>query len=291
MRLRTRTILWLLPVTVPLLFYSLLQYRAEGRALEASIRHAATLTTTGAADEINGLLWAALGAFSAIPMEPGTCEPGEQVPAGADAALRVNPYFALLALVDADGVITAARPTPIDSNRHILPRDVVGERLLASATLRPLVQEFADWQVALEQQKVRLADDQRELEALARVREFNSARYRLLQQQVAQSVMVIERGPREVVFGGSDLAARAGLPFRADTFLFGAVRRHCCGGPCGYVVAMLDWTQVEDILFKYAGRLRTADFQAGEVLLVNRVTMAPLSAVNEIVTWGGCSTA
>lgn len=286
MRLRTRTILWLLPVTLPLLFYSLLQYHAQSRALETSIRHAATLATTGAADEINGLLWAALSAFSTLSGEQDACEPGApsggQLPARLDADLRANPYFGLLALVDADGVVTAARPAPIDSNRHILPHNVVGERLLAIETLRPLAREFADWQGGLARSRDRLADDRRELEALARVGEFNSARYRLLQQQVAQSAMVIEHGPRDVVFGGGDLAARAGLPFRADTFLFAAVRHPCCAAPCGYVVAMLDWTQVEDILFKYAGRLRTGDLEAAEVLLVDRVTMAPLSAVNDI---------
>ena len=64
-------------------------------------------------------------------------EPGEDVykidsdtGAALDMALRANPHFSLLALVGLDGDVVAGRIAPINSNRHILPRRVEGERLL-----------------------------------------------------------------------------------------------------------------------------------------------------------------
>lgn len=282
MRLRSRTILWLLPVTLPLLLHGLLQFRAETRALETSMRHAATLATTGAADEFNGLLWVAVNAFDALSRQLGSCESevmlGDEISPRVDAALRANPHFSLLALVDNDGKVTVARAAPINSNRHILPRDITGEPLLDGESLNRLNQGYAFWRGELSRRASQQRERQHELETLAATGQFNSERYRLLQHQNAQLSMVMERGPRDVIFGAGDLAARAGLPFRADTFLFAAVRRPCGEEPLGYLVAMLDWTQVEDILFKYSARLRSGGVDAGEVMLVNHVTGEPLSA-------------
>ncbi len=287
MRLRTKTILWLLPVIVPLLVYDLYQYRYQTRTLENGIRQVSSLATTAGSDELSGFLWVSLNAFKVLSdgidrcgmsIDDLTSESVKQI----GIALRTSPHFSLLALVGRDGAVTYGQPAPIDSNRHILPRNIEGERLLGRSELQRLESRFGDWKQSRVDLHNRLDTVEQELSGLIQVGQLNSARYRTLQQQVAKLYVTVDRPRRDIAFGGGSIAEKAGLPFQADTFLFTMPLMDCAEGLMGYLVALLDWTQVEDILFKYAGRLHTNGLEQGEVILFDHVQGRLLSSAARI---------
>ncbi len=91
----------------------------------------------------------------------------------------------------------------------------------------------------------------------------------MLQQRVSKLSIAVNQGPRDFAFGGGEVVGKAGLPYQADTYMFTSPLTDCEGGLTGYLVAFLDWTRVEDILFEYAGRLHAGGLERGEIVLVD----------------------
>ncbi len=51
----------------------------------------------------------------------------------------------MLAMVGLDGKVSYAQPAPIEANRHILPRSILGETVLASQDLQRVGSLYHDW--------------------------------------------------------------------------------------------------------------------------------------------------
>jgi hypothetical protein len=254
MKLRGKIILWLLPTIIPLLVYNLFQYYSQIKSLEVRTQRVISLTSSASSDEINGFLWLALNSFDSLTKKLNTRNLSfdkldNQAIKHFDVTLRTFPQFSLLALLNVDGTIAFSHMAPIKSNQHTLPRKIQGKQLLQHQHLSALQNQYMEWLKNRPEMLIQLNTININLSSFIDNNQFNAESYRRLQHQYAKLSVNVDQPPKNIVLGGGDVSKMAGLPFQENTYLFTTPALDSNHQLTGYIVAILDWTQIEDILF------------------------------------------
>jgi PAS domain S-box-containing protein len=288
MKLRTKILIWLLPILLPLLGYNILQYEYKEDELKNNINHLSLITTTASAKELNNYLLRSLSSFQNISQQLTRCNINidsvqQQQLGKISASIHINPFFSLFAFIGAEGQITYAQPSPIKSNRYILPRNIEGNRLLTTEQIAQLTNHSKEWFAQKQTIKSKLNKIQIELAELSSEGQLNSKRYRDLQALNAKFSLITSHLPPYIFLGAANIAQKAGLPFNKNSLVFIQPLFSCQQEISGYFSAVLDWTVVEDILFKHASQLNSQKLSAAEVFIYAEDKQQALSAVSQRV--------
>ncbi|RDE22500.1 sensor domain-containing diguanylate cyclase [Motiliproteus coralliicola] len=272
MGLRWRISLWLLPFAVAVLGFIGSYYLANRQLLENQLQQTMQSALVSGSRELNVLLEQRSQEFKYLGRLIDECSNPR---AGMDREQRFGlalgqvDGFSALAVSDLDGELQQLLMSPVASNRHILPRSVQGTSTLTRDTFKSLRQQLLQWQEQRQSYRGQieaLLDEQ----ALMNQRgERNSQRYRQVQAQVAMLQGAIYQLPVTVLFSGASEVEQLGLPFRDDTYLFIRPYLNCDDQVAGFITAYLDWTRVEDSLYRTKQALLAQGFNNVDVVLAD----------------------
>lgn len=296
MSLRFKIFLWLMPVLLPVFFIIYLNYIAQRDAEIERYINMGSLTIEKATKELNDYLQLKNITFNILleallrdNLNPVQVTSEEDTEVGI--LLKMNPGFSMIAYTDQKAKIQYARVGIDRSDLHLLPRDITGKIALTIAQQNQLLASHADWlsQVTMFQQQYQKILEQ--LDQLLAVNEKNSVRYRKLQQQLIALKIMLNHPPVTVFFGGSDLAVMAGLPFRADTFIFAIPLAGKQREPIGFIVGVLDWSTLEDKFFRFKSDLKLGGIPNADLIVYdpsNRKLLynhgkIPISTLDQVI--------
>ncbi len=273
MRLRTRTALTLLPVLLPLLALGLWEYRSQGRQLEQQLQRTVTLAVETAALQVNAFLRVKHQEFELLAGNLMQCSDAyalQENSARASMALQRASGFSALLIADGEGRVqhTLFSARSGSGQRPLTPLGS-GQAPSASA-LTELQQRYANWRVQRTALREHLAALQAQAAELNSQGAQHSGPYRALQQQINTAAAQISLPPVLVSLGGRALAQQMGLPFSGDTLLLSLLLERCDQHGSELVTALLDWTQIEDVLQRVHNSLGQRGYEKVDVAIRNR---------------------
>lgn len=291
MQLRTRIILTLLPVLLPVVGFGLMEYRSQSAQLRAQIEHATDSAAAAARMQINTLMRVKYGEFELLAERLYSCKDERQLsdsPEQLSEVLNHVSGFSALVVSDTDGEVLNTRFAVHRNNHYILPRLIHNASVLSAVERRELLAAFRQWQETQPQKR-------RHLEALriqARDRvnrgEQLSHQYRELHREIQMRSRNLELPPVRITLGGSTLVRRMGLPFRGDTYMFSLYMPDCSGLERPQLVTVfMDRSQIEDVLYRVRLDLIKQGYQKVDVAMTDREGKRILSDVHflDVADW------
>jgi PAS domain S-box-containing protein len=272
MSLRFRIFLWLIPVLLPVFFIIYLNYIAQRNAEIERYMNMGSLTIEKATKELDDYLQLKNTTFNILleallraNLKPLQVTPEEDTQVGI--LLKTNPGFSMIAYTDQKAKIQYARVGIDQSHLHLLPRDITGKIALTIAQQNQLLDSYTHWISQINVFQKQYQEITSQLDQLLAINEKNSTRYRKLQQKLIALKIMLNHPPVMVFFGGNDLAATAGLPFRADTFIFAIPLVGDRQDHIGFIVGVLDWSIIEDKFYRFKSDLKIGGVPGADLLM------------------------
>ncbi|WP_421869158.1 diguanylate cyclase [Motiliproteus sp.] len=272
MGLRWRISLWLLPFALAVLGFIGSYYLANHQLLKNRLQQATQGALVSGSRELNVLLEQRSQEFKYLGRLIDEC------PDSSDRLNREQRFglalgqvdgFSALAVSNLDGRLQQLLMSPVASNRHILPRSVQGASTLTQDTFKSLRQRLRSWDEQRRSYRSQVRDLLDEQAQMNQRGERNSHRYRQVQAQIAMLQGAIQQLPVTVLFAGAREVEQLGLPFRDDTYLFIRPYLNCDDQVAGFITAYLDWTRVEDSLYRTKQSLLGQGFSRVDVVLAD----------------------
>ena len=255
MRLSTKIVLLLLPAIAPLLAYNVVQYQSQVQNTKAQIGNIGELTVKRGSTSLTDLLISSAIEYKHFSQIFRQCvsnplDISETIADDISLGLRNMENFSLFAIVGLDGSVINSVHAPIDSNRYILPRDIRGLQVIDKETLDNAKISYWIWRDHKRQVMAELASAESELMASQKERSQTSIRQMRLLDRKTLLREYIDSLPGTLSFGGREIAVRAGLPFKSDTYIFTMPLIDCDGELQGFATAFFDWTLIQDGLYE-----------------------------------------
>ncbi|MCW9035623.1 MAG: diguanylate cyclase [Rhodospirillales bacterium] len=272
MKLRTRITLWLSPVIIPMVAINIIQFKGQTEAIEKNIKQISLMAVENTANEINDYLLLKDNTNDFIFDKLMNCQNsisnlGPQKDSEIGLILKKNPGFSLFVFADRDGRVTYSNTALTQRTRHLLPRNIKGQRAFNDSVHSVMLNSYWQWkssqpQLNKQSQQVRL-----KLNDLTERGETNSRLYRRLQESLVLSTRLIKNPAHKVFFGGREIIEKAGLPFRTDTYFTVSPMLDCSDKLIGYAVLFLNWAMIEDRLYILKQRLKAQGFEHARVAI------------------------
>ncbi|MCP4756414.1 MAG: response regulator [Proteobacteria bacterium] len=261
MRLRTRIILWLTPVLIPMLVVMYLNYSAQKDASEIQYLRISSLAVENGAQELNDYFRLKDSTFHLLVESiTGASIDPNRVTVKQDSRIRLlmknNPGFSMLTFTDDDGKVIYNQVGLSRGDIQFLPRNIVGEIVFDRYNLANLIDMYAKWKEVAPKFRRKADQIRSNLDQLSSMGEKNSSRYRKFQHDLIELESTINEPPHTVYIGGKDLAAQAGLPFRSNTFVFAVSTESEDEKLSGFLLGILDWTLIENRIYSLKSNLR-----------------------------------
>lgn len=283
--LRTKIALWLTPIVVAILLLSTAYYMAHSQIIHQQVKRTTELVLNGGGTKLNQFLGLRNSEFELIMRQLDFCGSSHNEQAKTvTAALRHTTGFSALGIIALDGTTQHTELAASGSNQYVLRQDSKRIQLLPEELRTDLYNKFLRWQAQLPLLKEELVKLEDESAQLSERGERNSQRFRVIQNELAYLHVKKETPPSMVMFKGHQQVEALGLPFNGDSFLFTKPLTDCDGALSGYVVAILDRTQIEDILFNIRQQLNEAELNWVDVALIDNNTLSPLTEVRLMAT-------
>ena len=250
MNLLAKILLWMFPVGLPVIGFIWSYYHLQMEATVEQVSHMGSLVADTGARQINDYLQLRGNEFVLLRSALNQCEDLDSK--GYELVVRdaliKSPGFSALVVTDSNGIVRFNRIAAKENHRLSLPSSLRKSQFFTADELRALVEDFAQWQQGLPD--LRKAKNNLFMEALALERrgEMNSVYYQNLQNQIFSLTSMAANPPMQVHFTGGSEAQAMGLPFQQDTFVFSVPLQNCEDELAGFASALLDRTQLENIV-------------------------------------------
>lgn len=289
MGLQWRIALWLLPLALAILGFIASYFLANRQLLENQLEQAAQSALYSGSRELNVLLDQSSQEFKYLGRLIDECpdqSDGLNSEQRFGMALGQVDGFSALSVSNLEGDLQQVLMSPVASNRHILPRSISAESALSRDTFQSLRQRLLSWEADRQDyhgQLIALLNEQTQMNQRG---ERNSHRYRQVQSQIAMLQGAISQLPVTVLFSGARQVEQLGLPFRDDTYLFIRPYLDCDGKIAGFITAYLDWTRIEDSLYRTKHSLLEQGFNRVDVVLADIVMSRWITAAGSLADAG-----
>jgi diguanylate cyclase (GGDEF)-like protein/PAS domain S-box-containing protein len=275
MRLSTKTALLLLPAIIPLLAYNMVQYHSQVTAAREKVSSVSELAVSRGADDLNDFLFSSSAAFKSFAQNFRYCDRNpliltEDSRRSISVGLSNIGTFSLLSLSGLDGRSTDSIHAAIDSNRHILPRDIHGWQVLDKETLDNAKIRYWEWRAKRGFAINEINRAEKTLQSISKPLTQTSVSQRELQNRITLLSSFVDTPPITVSFSGQTVSSRSGLPFKSDTYVFTLPLLDCENELQGFASAFLDWTHVEDDLYEIAEAFQHSGIQQSHSALYDR---------------------
>ncbi|GAB3521912.1 GGDEF domain-containing protein [Photobacterium alginatilyticum] len=271
MNIRTRIIISLLPVLLPIVMMDILEYRSEREQLDNSLSHMVSYAASVGTRELNEVFRASYDQFHHTAANLSQCLVDSESPSNdvMESVLKNTSKFSALILSDTQGHERRTLLSISPATRHMLRRNIEGQ-LLSVEVVERLKADYQHWLDNKDQRLKRFALLSNELESLRKQGELMSRRFRLLSHQLSHLSEHQDHLPIVISFGGEAMIRTLGLPFANNSLLFSIPVQNCNGKMVGIITLILDWTQVEDVLFRLRQQLNLQDLERVDVALFYR---------------------
>ncbi|MCV6609950.1 MAG: diguanylate cyclase [Amphritea sp.] len=270
MNLLAKILLWMFPVGLPVIGFTWSYYHLQMEATVEQISNMGSLAADAGARQINDYLHLRVNEFTLLRSALDQCEKlnDKRYELVARDALAKSQGFSALVVTDKLGIVRFNRIAAKDSNRFVLPYSLKNTQFFPADKFRSLVDGYNQWQQRLPQLRKTKSNLFMEAISLEQRGEINSVRYQNLQNQIFNLTSLAASPPVQIHFTGGAEAQAMGLPFQQDTFVFSVPLQNCEGELAGFASALLDRTQLEDILFGVRKSLMERNLSRVDVALL-----------------------
>ncbi|MDC0336306.1 hypothetical protein OAN24_05390, partial [Pseudodesulfovibrio sp.] len=272
MTLRTKIAVFLLPLLIPLLAVIYLNYSQQSEYVKGSLSSICSLMARSGAqhleDYINQNNTSFVSLYSSIKnniIDINNVTPKQDTLIGA--AMLQNPGFAMVVITDAEGQTAYSKTNLKGKNKHIHPHNITDKKAIPPQHLARLQESLRAWRAEHPQQVAESEQINEQLNLLYQRGQVNSEEYRQNQARVTELNESLSHPPYTTFFGGKRLSILAGLLFNSKTILFISPILDDSLSLKGFLLAVLDWTTIDDLVFSMEADIRTRGLPSAKILL------------------------
>lgn len=282
MNLLIKILLWMFPVALPVMGFTWSYYQVQLDASATQIGNISSLVSSAGAQRLNDFLRLRVNEFVILGEGLNGCR---SATSSTDFRVAVgNAFlhsygFSVMVIVDDKGKVQINRIAGEAIGYAALPASLDNSDLFDDEEFKRIETQFNHWQKRLpelQQQKGRLFLQALQLE---RQGQAGSDDFRIMQNQIFSLTSMINHPPIRVNYAGNVEAGLMGLNFQGDTFVFSQPLISCEGRFKGYMTALMDRHQLEDILFGLQKSLTDRGIASVDIALLQR---SPLRFETEV---------
>lgn len=275
MKLRTKILLWLLPALVPLLMIIFVNYFDQSKTSKENILRLSSLAIEDGANELSSYLQLKRSTFKLLSSSfsketSNSLKISNEADSKISLLMEMNPGFSLLVLTDVKGNILYNKMSLCKDDVYIHPRDIIGRTALNDTQIDFLYKQHETWKNSLPKYRSEISDTLKLIQNMTDIGQINSVKFRQAQHKVVTLTNLIENSPHSIFVGGKNLAIQAGLPFRSDSYIFAAPILSEDKNIQGYLLGVLDWTNVENKIFQIKSKLKNRGLPSTELVLFEK---------------------
>ncbi len=288
MKLRTKILLWLLPALIPLLLVIYFNYSSQSQTAKENILSLSSLAVENGANDLSNYFELKSSTFkmlanSFIKETSGYYQQPDQEGSKIGLLMKMYPGFSLLVLTNQDGTVLYSKLGLTGQETYIHPRDIVGQLALNQEQREFLCQHYESWYQNVPKCQTELIQTGSLLQHMTDIGETNSADYRQAQLKYVALQDYIANPPPTVFIGGEKLANDAGLPFDTDSYIFAVPVLREDKELQGYLMGVLDWTEVENKIYSIKSQLKSRGLPGTEVVLLETEQAELLINTNQLL--------
>jgi signal transduction histidine kinase/CheY-like chemotaxis protein len=273
MKLRTKVMLYLLPALIPLLLVIYLNYSSQSQAAKENILSLSSLAVENGANELNNYFELKNSTFkmlasSFVKETSASYQLPDEKGSRIGLLMKMYPGFSLLILTDREGKVLYSKLGVSGQEVYIHPREIVGQTALNQEQQGFLYRQYTSWRQNVPEYQKELTQTGDLLQSMTAIGQMNSVEYRQAQLKYVALQDYIENPPNTVFVGGKQLASDAGLPFRSDSYVFAVPVLQGDKELQGYLLGVLDWTDVENKIYSIKNQLKSRGLPGTEVVLL-----------------------
>lgn len=263
-----------MPVLLPMLLIIYLNYTAQRDAAKKQLMNTSSIIIEHGAKDLNDyillkdityrLLVESLVKSSIDPNNVTTEQESE-----IERQMRIHPGFSTILFTDKEGRVLFGKVGLSRDDIPFLPRYITEEIAFDKNEQKYLTDLYQKWKKSIAKYQNQIINTNKLIDILSASGEKNSLRYRLAQQRLIALNKGIKQPPHTVFIGGKELADKAGLPFRSNTFMFAVPTETDKGKHTGFILGMLDWTHVENKIYSFKSDLRASGIPGADIVMFN----------------------
>jgi len=273
MKLRTRIMLYLLPVLIPLLVVIYLNYSSQSQTAKETILSLSSLAVENGANELSNYFELKSSTFKLLTRsfitESSYYQQADENDSRIGLLMKQYPGFSCLVLTDKTGQVIYSNLAVSGQDVNIHPREKVGKMAINQKQQEFLYRHYESWRQNIPKYQAELVQTGDLLQNMTNIGQTNSVEYRQAQLKYVALQDYIENPSHTVFIGGKQLAGYAGLTLRSDSYVFAVPLLKGDKELQGYLLGVLDWTEVEDKIYGIKSQLKSRGLQGTDVVLLD----------------------
>ncbi|MCD4744343.1 MAG: response regulator [Desulfobacteraceae bacterium] len=277
MSLRVKILLWLMPVLLPMLLIIYLNYTAQRDAAEKQLISMSSMVIEHGARDLNDYILLKNTTYRLLAdslvkssINPNNVTTEQESEIGRQ--MRIHPGFSMVLFTDKEGRTLFSKVGLSRSDIPFLPRNIIGEKAFDKNEQKYLTNLYQKWEKSVAKYRNQTIVTNKLIDELSASGEKNSFRYRQAQHRLVALKKGITQSPHTVFIGGKELAEKAGLPFRSNTFIFAVPTETDEGKLSGFMLGISDWTLVENKIYSLKSDLKANGIPGADIVLFDMLT-------------------
>ncbi len=276
MKLRTKIFLWLSPVLIPLLIVVLLSYTSQKNASQEQVLNITSLALENGSKDINEYFlvkddtFRMLAGFLSRQVDE-LLNHKQAIDNELEHIMNTNRGFSLVILSNAEGQVEYCQAS--QDLTDFQPADILGKTVLSEHQLNKLLIKYNAWKsnIIINNNSMPGEIDPREFKEMPPPGETYSLKP---SSEIADP-------PYMIFYMDENIASEAELAVMSGAYVFVRPILNEQNDLDGYLLAMLDWSEIEDQVAGIENDLTSRGLASADVFIINKLSQSILGSSNK----------